>query len=160
MRHQCTPADVLRFWSKVDLGGLDECWPYRSGRNRGYGIFWLNGRSLRANRLAWELTFGEIPDEQAVLHDCPGGDNSACCNPLHLWLGTDAENMQDRDRKGRQASGDRNGRRLHPPKLSADIAQRIRALKGKELQRETAERYQVTQQTVSRIQRGDLWGPH
>ena len=34
-----------------------------------------------------------------VLHVC---DNALCCNPNHLYLGTQIDNIKDRDMKGRQ----------------------------------------------------------
>jgi hypothetical protein len=58
-------------------------------------------RQVVASRFAWELTFGPIPKDLEVCHNCPGGDNPACCNPAHLFLGTRLENMQDMVRKGR-----------------------------------------------------------
>jgi len=39
-------------------------------------------------------------------------------NPAHLWLGTATDNVADRDRKARTATGDRSGSRLHPDKLA------------------------------------------
>lgn len=65
---------------------------------RGYGKFYIAGRHLRANRAAWELYVGSIPDGLRVLHRC---DTPACVNPDHLWLGTDADNQRDKVRKGR-----------------------------------------------------------
>lgn len=64
---------------------------------------------VRAHRMAWALLNGPIPNEMDVLHSC---DNRVCVR--HLFLGTHTDNMQDRDRKGRQASGDRNGARTMP----------------------------------------------
>lgn len=41
---------------------------------------------------------GRIPVNKGVCHDC---DNPPCVNPSHLWLGTQKENIEDRDSKGR-----------------------------------------------------------
>lgn len=89
-----------RFWPKVDKrGGDDACWPWLGGRfESGYGQFSQRPRNLRAHRVAYELTHGQIPDNLMVLHEC---DNPPCCNPKHLFLGTNDDNMADRQRKGR-----------------------------------------------------------
>lgn len=113
-----------RFWPKVDRsGGPDACWPWTGRRDRGgYGRIssgGKHGRCLLAPRVAWELTHGPIPDDEdgkpfRVLHDCPAGDLPACCNPAHLWLGTDADNVRDMHRKGRAPVGERHYLRQHP----------------------------------------------
>jgi hypothetical protein len=91
-----------RFWAKVKKG--ESCWLWAAWRlPSGYGQIRAGERLLRAHRVAWELTNGPIPDGLCVLHNCPGGDNPACVNPAHLWLGTNAENTHDMVAKGRYA---------------------------------------------------------
>ncbi len=58
-----------------------------------------------AHRAAWEYTRGPVPAGLFVLHRC---DNPPCCNPAHLFLGTQADNMADMQAKGRQAKGERH----------------------------------------------------
>jgi len=72
----------------------------------GYGQIKVNGKSLKTHRFSWELAHGPIPEDMDVLHHC---DNPPCCqtDPTagypdgHLFLGTAADNMADRDAKGR-----------------------------------------------------------
>lgn len=110
-----------RFWQRVDKSG--ECWVWIGFvGNNGYGQFYNGGAIVRAHRFAWELTHGPIPDGLLVLHNCPDGDNPACVNPSHLWLGTNDENMADMVAKGRQAAGERHGR----ARLTKDIVIMIR----------------------------------
>lgn len=89
-----------RFWARVDKSG--DCWIWTASRyRRGYGQAYFEGRYYTAHRLAYTLTFGPVPMGICVCHHC---DNPPCCNPAHLFLGTDADNMRDRDAKGRGRS--------------------------------------------------------
>lgn len=70
--------------------------------NRGYGQIKKLGRSFAAHRVAWLVFRGPIPDGLCVMHKC---DTPTCVNPDHLRLGTQAENLADRDAKGRTRTG-------------------------------------------------------
>lgn len=90
-----------RFWEKVDRRSPDECWPWlgRARTSFGYGAFAIGrDRANRAHRIAWELTNGPVPVGLSALHRC---DNPPCCNPAHLFLGTQADNIADMVAKGR-----------------------------------------------------------
>lgn len=150
-----------RFWSKVDTRGGDaeKCWPWLASLWRtGYGRFFLPGRAKSRNRayahrIAYELHYGAIPDGMLVMHTC---DNRACCNPAHLKLGTHADNMLDRDMKGRQANqkGAANGN----ARLSeADVRKIKRLVKSGMSQMKIAALFGIRQPHVSRIVRGTAW---
>lgn len=120
MLPEYTPKQIARFWSKVDksLGAL-ACWLWLAGCDEdGYGKFSpTHHQSMRAHRLAYILTYGPIPPGMLVCHNCPDGDNPACVNPAHLFLGTVDDNAKDMVRKGRSLSGDRNPAHLHPERI-------------------------------------------
>lgn len=90
----------IRVWEHVDMsGGPAECWPWTASRMRnGYGHIGVEGRTLAAHRVAYESAMGPIPKGLNVLHHC---DNRGCCNPGHLWIGTQRENLLDMIAKGR-----------------------------------------------------------
>jgi hypothetical protein len=92
------------FWSHVQIMGPDECWEWQGTvKNSGYGDFkttkYRNQSFPRmAHRVAWWLTFGSIVRKMLIMHRC---DNKRCCNPKHLFIGTQAMNMRDASAKGR-----------------------------------------------------------
>lgn len=113
---------VARFNTKVRE--TEDCWLWTAGTDKdGYGKFWINGETVRAHRVSWEFCYGPIPEGMDVLHHC---DNPPCIRPEHLYLGSDTENMADRDKRGRTATGDRCGARTHPESLARGDANGMR----------------------------------
>ena len=67
---------------------------------KGYGSASLPSvkNVIGAHRVSYFIFKGDIPDGMYVLHRC---DVPSCCNPSHLWLGSNKDNMQDKCSKGR-----------------------------------------------------------
>jgi hypothetical protein len=105
-----------KFMNLIDKSGSNGCWTWNgSVSNTGYGRIGVCPGRKQVHRLSWELFHGKIPDGLHVLHKC---DNPLCVNPDHLFLGTQMDNNLDRTLKGRTASGDSNGMRRHPERVS------------------------------------------
>lgn len=137
-----------RFFGKVrkDDSGCHE-WTGWIAPN-GYGQVSRDCKPAYSHRVAWELANGPIPAGLYVLHKC---DNRKCVNPDHLFLGTLQDNVADMVRKGRHASGNKNGRR----KLSSDQIDAIR--RSDDVQTKIAARFGVSQANVSTIKAGRSW---
>jgi hypothetical protein len=173
--------DPDRFWSKADRrGGNEACWPWLGFLDQtsgGYGRFRVGDSMRAAHRVAYELTYGPIPSEAptthglCVLHRC---DNPACVNPAHLVLGSQIDNMTDRQTKGRTASGDRSGARRHPELVARgdrngtrtkpwsrptalsekQVIEVIKKLRDGRTVRSLSDEYGVGLNTVARIKQG------
>jgi hypothetical protein len=144
------------FWGRVDRsGGNDECWPWVARlSNKGYGEIHRVSRDERAHRVAWELANQQtIPEGMAVLHSC---DNPPCCNPRHLWLGTQLQNIADRVAKNR--SDCLRGEAHWNAKLTAeDVAQMRKDRAAGATYAELMAKWSVSMRTIGYVVRGGLW---
>ena len=148
-----TSQEQAHFWSRVSVGAQVVCWPWTGCvLPKGYGVITFHQRSLYAHRVAYSLTFGVSLVDLCVLHTC---DNPRCCNPDHLFLGTDADNVADMHGKGRTAVGGM----LPQTRLTADDVRAIRVrfatcnVSGRALARE----YGVAHETMRAITSGRTW---
>ena len=147
-----TPLAV-RFRALVDRRGPDECWPWIGDKDRaGYGKIRPGGPvdCQRANRVAYALEHGSVPDDLCVCHRC---DNPACVNPAHLFLGTHGDNARDKVAKGRATAP--RGEANHNAKLTDDAVRAIRA--SSERIYVLARRYGVSDIIIARVRNGTGW---
>jgi len=150
---------IERFWSKVDLGGPDDCWPWQASVNsNGYGRFKIASyETATASRFALIATEQREPAGMHVLHRC---DNPPCCNPAHLHFGTAGQNMADKISRGRHASGDQSGANNGRAKLNEQhIALIINRLRSGWTNTRIAADLPVTHSMVSLIRLGRMWRP-
>jgi hypothetical protein len=154
------PADVLT-----------GCWLWTGSHNgMGYGQIeepTPEGRRGRlTHRLVWAMVNGPIPHRMFLCHRC---DVPLCCNPAHLFPGTQADNMADMVAKGRSAKGDRSPLRVNPhavrrgaasnfSKLTEDDVRQIRRLHEQGVATAAlAERFGVASHSVCRVVSRTTW---
>lgn len=93
-----------RFWEKVEK--TEECWLWKARKHKfGYGEIHRIGQGgapIRAHVASWIIHFGPVPEGLSVLHKC---DVPGCVRPDHLFLGTQADNVNDCIKKGRTIIG-------------------------------------------------------
>lgn len=113
------PISVDWFWAQVGRSvGIGACWQWKNCcASTGYGVFNRRGTLYAAHRVAWILTHGPIPKDGPGYHGwcvCHTCDNPPCCNPAHLFLGGQNDNLQDAARKGHMPRWGQRNRILSP----------------------------------------------
>jgi hypothetical protein len=152
---------IDRFWNKVHI--TDHCWYWIGAIGKwGYGNFWNGQRFVKAHRFAYELIYGDL--EHFGLHTC---DNRRCVNPTHIFDGTQKDNMDDMNSKGRRAIGNaafkwdkvRIGEQHHNARLSITDVNNLVAdyTTGNYSQRTVAIKYGISREHARDIINGKKW---
>lgn len=143
---QQVAVKVTQFWSNVDQGPPDECWPWTGYLEKdGYGQFFFDGRMRPAHELALTFATGEV--RHPSLDTCHSCNNPPCCNPQHLRFDTRASNVADA-----VAAGTMRGK---TGKLSAGEIGTIRLrLDAGARQQDLANHYGVSNSLISMIHTG------
>lgn len=125
-----TQKDIDRFWGKVDKKSSDifykgtRCWICPSKQR--YASIWFSGVYLKAHRISWIISYGDIPNKINILHHC---DNTHCVNPSHLFSGTQLDNVHDMISKGRKWVG--SGEKNPNHKITIDKVRELREIHKK-----------------------------
>jgi hypothetical protein len=97
-----------RFYEKFFIDISTGCWIWTGPLRKDlYGYLKIDGRSVLAHRVSYELHNGNIPSGLEVCHTC---DNPSCVSPNHLFCGTHDDNMKDMASKGRGKTIARHGK--------------------------------------------------
>lgn len=124
-----SPTLIPRFWAKVKVGELSDCWIWLGGTSgQGYGYIWVEGNKLiLVHRLAYNLAYEvTVPKGVDIHHTCY---NKRCVNYTHLQALDHAEhgkitaedfNLTDTDPIActPQSRVDQTGVRSYPPSPS------------------------------------------
>lgn len=147
-----TRAIADRFWSKVAVGGPEDCWEWQGAKAYdGYGRFHIQGKTYLAHRVACALWAGREPRE-TMRHRC---GNSACCNPRHLLA--DGPLTLVAARRGvlpPLKRGERHPQAKLPDKEIRRIRERYAA--GEASQVELAGEYGARQEWIGQVVRGEV----
>ena len=145
-----TATDVERFLSKIKRANEADCWEWTAGKREGYGRFRVGDNLYVATRFMWRLVHGVDPMGQLVLHTC---DNPGCCNPDHLFLGSDEDNNRDKEtkRRGKHPAGEDNGL----AKLTTEDV--INIYHSADSSTDLGRKYSVTEANIRSIQSGRSW---
>lgn len=141
-RRKIPIADRVR--RRLEIDPVHGCHIWQGAKTPfGHGLI-THERGLKTcHRVAYEAAKGPIPQGLVVRHTC---DQPACCNPEHLVLGTQAENLRDAAIRGRTGGARR--------KLTAESVREIRASTG--TCKEVGKQFGVSGCTVSEIRNGKL----
>ena len=147
------PIDPVWFWEHVEVSDEGACWPWKHyAKPTGYGVFTKKGIGYRAHRVALWFSSGEDYPDLLACHSC---DNPRCCNPSHLYWGTQKQNMKDRSTRGR--GPDLRGTKNPRAKLDAEKVSEIRRLAESKTVTELARQFDVDRKAIYMIIKNTTW---
>lgn len=145
-------SNIERFMRFVSPEPNSGCWLWvdSSYLRKGYGKFYINGRTLSAHRISYRMFCGEIPKNHVVMHKC---DVTCCVNPDHLSTGTQRENIADMFSKNRQPR--QIGSKNNAAKLTEEAVLEIRS--SNLPQKELAKKFGVHRALISLVKKNKVW---
>jgi hypothetical protein len=128
------------------------CWEWLGNQYAGYGRLSYNKSEQYTHRLSYEAFVGVIPPHTQILHSC---DNPICCSPKHLRIGTNYDNVCDRQSRSRQAKGITHGNhKLTEPEI---ILIRSKYSTGQYTQQILADEFNCSRSHISNIVNHKFW---
>ena len=141
-----------KFYNKLpDILDENFCWEWKGAIDAyGYGVLSNKDKTTKAHRVSYEIYYAKPLGDLHCLHRC---DNPSCVNPLHLFAGTNLDNVRDKVKKGRCYTGNQKGENNGASKLSDTQVSKIRELynSGKYTTLKLGEMYNVNRSTISYI---------
>lgn len=130
------------------------CWIWQKSKHKqGYGNFPYKRKVILAHRASWMLFKGNLDKDILVCHSC---DNPPCCNPDHLFLGTDKDNSIDAWSKGRIPRS--KGENHYFSKYTEKDVLKIRELSLKGYtQYKLAEMFDMSRPNIAKIVNRQTW---
>lgn len=149
------PTIEERLFAKREIDPEAGCWNW-TGDDRlpkGYGRIHFEGKKRLVHRVAAHLWLGlplDGPRDVQVLHHC---DNKRCFNPKDLYIGTHDDNFRDAVERDRINFGERQWKAKLTEAQVKEIVTFAQSHSGKE----TAERFGLSKQHVSRLVNKKNW---
>lgn len=143
----------LRGISKLE----DGCWTCTTASSTRSGYLHIpithdGVRNLvKVHRFSYEHFVGPIPEGMLICHKC---DNRWCCNPDHLFVGSQSDNMQDMVRKGRGLVGEKNANTSF---TESDVISIYADIDSGLTRTAIAKKHGVSAVTISHIATGRNW---
>jgi len=130
------------------------CWIWNKSRHKqGYANVSYRGTLQLGHRVSYELFKGKIPENTKVCHKC---DVTSCCNPNHLFLGSQQDNVDDAISKGKY-----HNRKQGKPvrrKFSFSQAQEIKKMNSEGMSvKELAKKYSCSISCIRNIVIGETY---
>lgn len=124
---------------------------------QGYGKIGHGRGCVSAHRVAYAAANGLDLEELKGLDVCHRCDNPPCCEPTHLFAGTEKDNIADMMRKGRW--GGAVGSRSHFAKLTEEKVREMRLARmwGGATYEAIGAIYGVTKATAHKAITGGSW---
>lgn len=144
-----TEKEAKRIFPYISIDKNTWCWNWTRQLHDGYGRIYFRGRPWHVHRVLYLWKYGELPEygngkKFVVDHICK---NRACCNPDHLRILTNSENVLSGDgvtAKNARKTLCKRGHELTPRKGGGRVCWTCkRSEHSKEVKREYDRKYKL-----------------